>query len=272
MKFKRILSVCLAIILAAGCFASCSEPEQPKEPTADELMTAADQVLTEVPYKSTFDMTFTSNKENETTNSVTSALNGVDISYSVNGNNIEMSYLIKKLNNGNSESIDMTITGIDDTLYVKMLISASGTESIGKMKATATEEQRDEVMTETSGTATDITSADFEKIALEKVGDSYVLTCTDLKKESEEKLNSIVSSSVKNGTLKASNAIFVIEIKDGRYHRITLTCDYKYAINQTQYDLSAVVVNCYSYENVTVTAPEDADDYIEIKIDSLLKK
>lgn len=266
MKLRRVLALCLIVVLTIGCLASCSEP------TAEELITKADQALKDAPYSVTVDMTLSGDENDEIASQVISMMDGIDMSFAVDGDDIKMSYGMEMDYGAFSMSMDMSMIAIGDTMYIATTQSYDGEEETMKMKATVTDEQRDELLSQTGGSATEMTAADFETVTMEKGDGVYLIKCTDLKEESADKLNGMFAGAMGGaGSVAASNAEIVFEVKDGKYQKATITCDYSIDVgDDTTVTIAASIVMTFNYEGVDVTAPSDAADYEEIDIGDML--
>lgn len=267
MKLRRVLALCLIVVLAIGCLTSCAEP------TAEELISQGDQALVNAPYSVTVDMTFTGDENNEAAEQIASMMNGMEMTLTVDGENLEMSYGMEMDYDSFVVSIDMNMISVDGTIYIANTQAYDGEEETMKMKASVTEDQLEELLGQVGGSTTDITAADFETITMEKVEGVYVITCTDLKAESAAKLNGVFANVAPDtDAVTVSNASVVFEVKDGKYQKATVSCDYSIDIGLgTPVTVGASIAMTYSYEDATVTAPSDAADYEEFDISDILE-
>lgn len=271
MKFRRLFSILIVACLIMGCLISCSKPEEDKEPTVNELVAKADEAVKNSSYRVTMDMAFTGDETDETTKQIITSLNNVEMLLSTDGNNAEVSYGMEIEYDGIVVAVNMEMISVGNTVYILSEQSVDGEKETVKMKATATEEQREELFGQTGSAATEITDSDFEKVEMKKVDGVYVITCTDIKEESVDKLNSVLDSSAgASSSVSVSNAKLTFEIKDGKYQKATITCDYVMDIDGEKITLGASIDMKYTYEDFDITAPSDAKDYQEIDIDDML--
>lgn len=266
MKMRRILAICIMVVFAIGCLVSCGEP------TVEELVTQGEQALIDNPYRVAIDMTFTGDETDETVAMVLAMIGGIDISMAVDGENVEMSYGMEMGSGTDVISVDMKMTAIGDTVYVASTQSYGGEGETYKMKATVTDAQREEIFGQFGGDTAEVSPADFETVEMEKADGTYVITCTDLKADSIDKLNGMLGEMGSDESVSVSNPQVVFEVKDGKYQKATITCDYGIEVDVgVSVALSASVVLTYSYENVAVAAPSDAAAYEEIDINDMLQ-
>lgn len=265
---KRLFSILIIVSLIIGCLTSCSIFEKFKKPTVDELIAQADDAIENSSYRISVDMTFTSDKTDEITKQFIKSMNAIELTVSINGEKAEVLYGMELEYDGVEIAVDMKMTVVDDMLYIVTDQTVDGEKETTKIKAAVTEEQSEEMLEQTGSGATEITSSDFENVEMEKVDGVYVITCDGLKEESKEKLNGVIDSSVgEDSTVTVSNAKVEFEIKDGKYQKATVTCDYVVDIGDGEtMELGATFVMNYTYEEFEISAPLDYRDYREIDL------
>ena len=255
-----------------GCFVSCTKPEEVKEPTVDELITQADEAVKNFSYRVAVDMAFTGDETDETTKQIISSLNNVEMLLSADGENAELSYGVEMEYEGISVAVNMKMVSVGNTVYIMSEQSVDDQKNTVKMKAVATDEQLKELLGQTGSGVSDVTHSDFEKVEMSKVDGNYVITCTNLKEDAVDKLNSVLASSAGDlSSVSVSNAKLTVEINNGKYQKATITCDYTLDIGDSEIiTLGASIDMNYTYEDFDISAPSDANDYQDIDIDDML--
>ena len=266
MKPRRVLALCLVLVLSLGCFAACA-----KEPTADELIAKADQVLLDNPYTIAYTVTFENDEAVDESATMSAQVTGIDMSMAVNGEDAKLTYGIEMAYGEMTVEIRMNVIVVDDTVYIETVQSDGEEEYVEKMKSAITDAQRDEFLGQIGAETTEITAAHFETVTMEKVDGVYVITCTGIKEEVADKLNGVFAVIGATNSITASNVTMVCEVKDNKYQKATVTCDYNLGEGDDAMTLGATFDLTFDYAAVTIAAPADAADYEDFDIGDMLE-
>lgn len=251
MKITKIVSVFLVLALVFGCLFSCGA----NEPDPVELIKKANEKIDNSPYSIEMDMSFKT--ENAKYKDTLAAMSVKDVEIDVNGNNFNMDMDLTV----SGIETDMVYTVYDGVLYVNMVLSAYGQTQSVKKKAALTDEQIKKFMG-TNGVDSDLDIEDFEEYSLTKEENTYVITCQGVTDELNEILKDKVSSLAGEAQLTVSGVRYKVEIEDGKYDSITLSCDYTMTVESETIEFTMITEIDYDYDkDVKINAPADAAQY-----------
>ncbi len=252
---KKIVSVMLALVLVACMFAltSCDSVKPALE--------KADKALKEEPYVVKMSMDFEC--DDQTLNAVFDAMS-MEIPITVDGDNMSMDLTMDLM----GQSIGAKMSVVDKVLYSNVDMGALGST---KMKATLNDEQLKEFASE-NGAEMPVDYFQFEKLEMEKKDGKQVITCSGITTEGLTALNEQMGEAVKamGAEAAAGDLSYVITLADGKYETVALTCSYSITVEGKTYTVSMTMNAKYEYKDVAkVTAPSDADTYIEVGYDDI---
>lgn len=259
MKFTKIVSLMLVAVLALTCLASC-------EMFAASAVKKADKALAQAPYTVNVAMEFSS--DDKDINEAFSTMEAMDISIAVDGKNS----LIEMAMNMDSVSMDIDYTIIENTLYLKTAMTLLGKTQTVKYQSTITEDDRDELLG-TANAASEVGFDDFSEIAMENKDGSKVITCTGLSKDETDDLEEMIADQLESIKAKVTvkNVKYIITIKDGKYEKIELLCDYEIVAGDESYEIGMKSTMTYDYESkVEISAPSDASSYEKVDFDEIV--
>ncbi|MBE6630154.1 MAG: hypothetical protein E7624_04815 [Ruminococcaceae bacterium] len=259
MKIIKALALTLALLFTLSAFISC-------DADVVSMVADADEALKETPYTVTVDTAVTC--ENETVSKLFDALDTTELSIAVDGDNMAL-HIDSKLYTADMKTDYLLL---DDAIYMSSTIFMEEDNSTLKIKAPITAAQREKFFTQTNA-AGKISSLDFQTVVSAKEDGTQVITCTDLKSDSIQKVKDVLGATLQQigVTIEVENAKFVIEIKDGKYQKTSFSCSYKLTTSGTTFAADIVVDMAYDYDTpVKVEVPADAADYDEVDFDELL--
>ncbi len=251
MNAKKIIALLLVVLMSVFAFASCgggNNGDDNKPKTAAEVIAAADAVLTKAPYQMSMTIGMTSDNE-DVNDAFESMVGGMSYKLSVSGDDLK---------------IDIAMMGINATVIYADGVAYMAAEG-EKIKFEATEEQINQITSQVN-VGGDITANDFNTVNLTEADGKQVITATDMKAESVEKLNMLLGmASDGEDVPDLNNLTLVATVNDGKYESLVVSFDYTVegiAIN-------ASVNTTFTYENTVVSAPADAADYEESTFDEM---
>lgn len=253
---KKILALLLIVVMAVSVLASCGA-------NSDELnlqiIEAAESVLKGGAYCATTKITYASayegddlaeEIENVTSSQIIYSVNGDDfnafMNVEVNGNMVEQFYVVK-----------------DGVLYVRSNATIAGNEIVIKEKAELDETAMADVLAEI-GPGVELGYADFEVHEGTGSLESSTITCANLKEESLMGVEKILKAAFAgdNTQFTLSGATLVLEIKDGKYNKTSLTLNCIAMVNGYVYKLNVTMETTYDFlSDVSISAPSDAYEY-----------
>lgn len=259
MKIIKVFTLTLALLLSLSALVAC-------DADALTVVTDANEALKEAPYTVAIDMDFSC--ENQIVSELFNSLDTSDLSIAVDGDNMAF-HIDSKIYTADMKT-DYVL--LDDAIYMSSTIFTEEGPSSIKIKAPVTATQRKEFFTQTNA-AGEISSLDFRTVVSEKEDGTHVITCTDLKSDSIQKVKNVLGAALQQIglTIEVENAKFVIEIKDGKYQKTAFSCTYKLTMSGATFTADMVVDAAYDYHTpVKVELPADAADYTEVNFDELL--
>ena len=241
---KKITSVILvaAMLLLALCSCDLIGGKDPSE-----LVKDAETVLASEPYAMNMAIKYTS--EDAGMQAVIDGMSTPTVKVDVDGSDfmIAMSYKYQGLRSG------VTYTRIGETLYTER--NDEGTITVTEEAYTIEENL---ALAEKLGTASNIGINDFASVSAKSFNGVSVISCTEIK---DAALNVLVESLTEQlASLDAFVAIkdvtLAIQITDGRYETIILSCDYVISVDDNVYNLNMQYATEFDYDKeIVITAP-----------------
>lgn len=256
---KKLIVLVMILALTCGLLSSCIGGA---EPTAEALVSNAEEALAEAPYTLTMKMNFAC--DNEEVNEILSAMN-MEIPVTVDGKNLAMDIEMSMM----GESVSATATVVDMVMYYDINVAG---QSI-KMKATMNEEQYNEFMAEQGVMNMMVKPEDFGSLTVEKKDGKNHIACGAITAEGLEKINGVVAGSLgeDGATAEFDNIAYEIVLNDGKYESMVLDCDYSVTVGGVTCNIDFSISAEYTYEGVAkVVAPADAASYTEMDFDEIM--
>lgn len=254
MKTARFISIFLVLALVFGCVVSCGANEL--DPV--KLVENAENEIAKKPYSIEMDMSFTTS--NTQYKSVFEAMSIEDVKVLVDGKNVNMSMNMDS--RGIKTSMEYTI--FNRVMYVNMSLSGYGQKQTVKQKANMSAEEVREFLGD-NGVDSELLISDFAECSMTKDGDAYIISCTGITDDIEDVLLDKVSGIADGADIEISDVSYRITIEDGKYDSVYLYCDYAMTAGSETVEFTMKTTMEFDYDDeVKITAPADADEYVEV--------
>ena len=241
-QFKKIIGAALILALSLCSFASCDLiggiVGGGKDPA--ELTAAADAFLASNPYNVEMKLKYDSDDADMLM--AISTLSAEEMSLSVDGDSF-----VAKLALGESGADYIIYTYVDGTLYTEW--SENGTTVQDKTEIT--DEKKAELLASVGGSA-DLKYTDFSEVSVASQKNVSVISCTNIKAEKISALTAALQAQLsevfENVVVSVYNASLDIEIDDGKYTVVVLTCEYFITVDEnTSYSIEMKYAMQYTY-------------------------
>ena len=263
MKYSRIISVILAVVLILSTLTSCAR-------TPEELVAKADKALDKKPYTVEIEVDYYSS--NNTVSGIFEQLERLDSIVYVDGKDIKAVSDLS-INDGDTENRFLNVyTLIDGIVYLYTEYHTGAYKQEFKNKAEIDEDNTHLLMNNIFIVG-DISTADFSTVTLEKRDGENVIVCRGVSESRLIALEKAMANQMESTTegIKAGNVEMFIEIDGGKYDTITVKCDYTVTIQGVKYPVSMSVELEFDYdERFVITSPADANEYSYVNIDQML--
>jgi hypothetical protein len=262
---KRLLSVLLVFVMLVGALSSCKQPE--KETDIGELISEADGHLDSQDHTVNITMSFIS--EDDDMRAALEALDSTSITYAKSGDNINIKLDVVFDN----MFVNTSYTVVEDTLYNKIEINATGEIQSLKQRSMLSPAERASVVRD-AGAGAVLNHEDFEDVSLEENDSVKIVTCKGIKDESAKTLVDLFKSAYGASTeaVSISDAELVIRLLDGKYNGMYLTCNYAITVSGVTYEVRLQMSREYDYTTpVSISAPEDAAQYTLVPYDTIIE-
>lgn len=270
MKITKLLALILAIVLSLGAMTSC---DVVYTFTADKLLTMADEKLMNEPYKMNIQVAFSS--DNKELNSVLSMVNDADLEVRMDGENIAVNMDMWTEIMNEEVGISMEYIIIKHMIYATASVEVRGMTQSLKQKAEMTKDELDEFISDNISDG-EVTPSNFEKKDLKFSDGKFIITCTDITKETAEDLEKEMMDQ-----LGSISEVTEIEVEDVEvictmngleYEKVKLSCKYLIKIGTEVFATVNYVSEIdYDYgEEYAVKKPDGAQGYLEVDYDDLL--
>ena len=264
MMIRRIMSILLVTVLILSTLTSC------KKVSADELITAAEQALTETPYVLEVELDF---------HSVDTDVAGIFEQLE----RIETTLYFK---DGSFKAVtDETInygdgdfrfyredTVVGGVMYSYLTYPMSGPSDVVRSKAAVTDSQLNTLVNKYLVIGK-LTEDNFKGATIEnRDGDTYV-TVSEFSEEMYITLERALVNKLEgvSDSVKATSIRLTAELEGERYDTITVECAYNVVIEGKSYYVAMTLEFEYDYdERFEISAPADKDDYSDMTFDNLI--
>ena len=246
MNFKRIIGVVLILALFVCSFASCKKKvEKPADPVGD-----ANKALTENTYFVQSSLNYTS--EDAEMLAAIGSFRTPTIQIRVDKDKFEGTLDI--IHGGAMNYL--TYTFVDGVLYTEWKENGKTVQN----KQTIGDEQR-ATLKDNFGVGANVTSDDFNKVVTENVDGKTVVKCSNIKDDALLALVNALKDELAAAHMSASvalkNATLNIEIVDGKYDTVVLSCEYYIATATDSYSIGMTYSSKFTYGgNFEIVAPD----------------
>ena len=246
LNFKRIIGIVLILALFVCSFASCKKHvEKPADPVGD-----ANKALTENTYFVQSSLNYTS--EDAEMLAAIESFRAPTMKIRVNGDKFEGTL---DVTHGNAINY-ITYTFVDGVLYTEWKENGKTVQN----KQTIGDEQR-ATLKDNFGVGANVTSDDFNKVVTEEVDGKTVVKCSDIKDETLFALVNAFKNELAAANISASTALknvtLDIEIVDGKYDTVLLSCEYYIATATDSYSIGMTYSSKFTYGgNFEIVAPD----------------
>ena len=258
MKKVKIVSLLIVFVMVLCSMVSCFTPD------ASKLMEKATEVMNQQPYTITMDMKYST--DDETLGSVFDSLTFEDVKVNVDGEKMSIKM---DMDMGIAEA-ELNYILISKTMY--MNVAVSGMSQAIKQKATLSDEDFKEFKEE-MGISAQEDILDFSEMVLEKVEDTYVITCTGASEEFYESINESMEEMADSlgGSCTVSDLKYVVEIKDGKFKTMQLSATYEMSVEEKKISVDFTMDMDIDYDvEFAIEEPADKESYEEVDFSNIM--
>ena len=262
MKYSRIISIILSLVLILSLLTSCSG-------TPEALVANADKKLEKKPYTVEIEIDYYSSSN--VVAGIFEQLERLDSTVYVDGKDIKAVSDLS-INDGDVENRFLNVYTVKDgTVYLYTEYHTGEYKQEFKNKAEIDEENTQLLMNDIFIVG-DISVADFSTVALEKRDNGKIIVCTGVSESRLIALEKALAKQMESTSegIKANKVEMTVEIDGGKYDTITVKCDYIVTIQGGKYPVSMSVELEFDYdEKFDITSPADALEYNYVSIDKI---
>lgn len=241
-KFTKIFSMALVLTMLVCTLASCNQ-----EKKVEKLIDGAEEALAETAY--TVDVRVKYESDNEEMAAAIKSFSSPTMKVCVDGDKFQARMDLKS----GSDKNYITYTFVDGVLYTEWCEDGSTVQD----KRSFSDEDKAALL-DSFGAGASIGTEDFDEVAVKSAGKLSVIKCDVIK---DDALNALIESlseqlAFLNADVAIKNATLDIEIDDGRYNVVILTCEYYVTTATGYYSLTMTYSSKFTYENeLEITAP-----------------
>ena len=257
-NLTRITAFFLALILCIGCLASCKTT--PDEGKQNDEQLSADNYVANVQIK------FATNDEKMKDAAYAMSSNSV---VNVYGDNISV-VTSSKVNDYSAENRYTLAGGV--LYYTRSLSIGENTVSENK-KADFAGSDREALVAEITS-AVRIDMADFYVVEINQNGELTNYVCSDPFEEAKEDVKNLVAESFESigAEVTVKNIELQLDTEGERNLSSILSCDYVITMNGVNYEITMRLYTSYDYSAPKeVSAPENADSFVAVPYDEIIK-
>ena len=245
-QFKKIIGIVLVLALTLCSLASC-DLVGGKKP--EKLTEKADEALSAAPYS--VDVRVKYSSDDELMKKAIESFANPTIKVQVNGESFKASLGLTKGDNQNYASF----TFVNGVLYTEF--SENGKVSYAEKEYTAEDKT---ALRDTLGAGAVISYDDFEEVEVKSSGKTSIISCQNIKADAiaamETSLEEAIKTVFESAEVSVYKATLAIEIRDGKYNVIILTCEYFITTPTDSYSIDMEYSMKFNYEDAfEITAP-----------------
>ena len=172
----------------------------------------------------------------------------------------------------NSASVSDEYIYLNGTLYHANVVKVGDKSITSLKKAAMNDTQRDKLLSK-MGAGASIGIGDFTAHEMSRSEGVTIYTCANMTDSTKESFTAILASKFEaiGATVEIDSANYVLEVKNGRDQKSTLSCDLVINMGGVSYDVTMNIEIEYNYNAVTVImTPTNADKYIISSVDDIL--
>ena len=159
---------------------------------------------------------------------------------------------------------------LNGTLHLATTLGFDGKSASSYKKAAMSEGDRDALL-DKIGPGASIGRNDFLKFDMSKEGNYKTYVCSGIKSESKASLCSLFESKFAgSATVNLESAEYTIVLLGNANDSFTLSCVFTVTMDGTDYSVTMNMSCDYEYKDISVSAPEDADKYVDVKLSDIL--
>lgn len=267
MRKNRIIALVMILALFVSSLASCAR-------TPEDIRDRANKKLSKK-YEMEFDINFAC--DDLVLGEIFEQLERTEIAVYRDGENL---YTVNrsKIDDGSGENVFTNeYTFVGDTLYLNMTRTWKDSDGVdraqsAKIKGTLTSDERAQLISNLCFIG-DITADDFTEIS-ERFDEDALITVYSGESDHarivmENSLLAMLESAADSA--EASNLVMTVEIEDGEYESIKITCDYVVVIGGLTVNTVMEMEIEFDFDDgVRVKAPADASTYTDTKMSEYL--
>ncbi len=262
-RFLKVISLMLALLLSLGLLSSCSN-------AAERAVELAEKVLAGERYA--VDLSFSFECDDEELSSVLDLISDMDMRMTKDGDNASVRTEAAFDILGQTLTVEAEYIAIGNELYEITSASVLGTSETTKRRATMSNTERSEFLGDAG--ATDVSYTDFGSMSFEKTDAGFKISyteangviCDDMEDMMEDMLAEF------DAEVSVSNVVLSVVIKDGKYSRATISCDYTVTIDRELTEVHMDSLMVYDYEGIDkIVAPADANSYNEVTYEDIME-
>ena len=268
---KRIIALLLSVILVALCLASCDVLASTKVVDAEEakaeFASAIAALSSEDGYITETKVDFSS--ENESMGATIEALGGSGITAWRSGENVKTRLNITL----GDDKITRTYIVADDMLYSESIVYVGDEAVFLKECADFTDADISTILRD-SGAGVGVSLDDFATVGATLVGDKLTIVASNMDKSAASSLANILKGRFSGSgasVLISNDIIYTAVISGGKISSTSIACEYTVILGSETYVIDAVISDKYTYDNVVIEAPVDADAYTKVKLENIIK-
>ncbi len=265
MKLKKIVCIVIVLSILAFCFASCVNTKTP-----ENLIEKADKNLASLEHSVEVDIDYVA--EDKSVADMFDQLDGGETVIYFDGDDAKIEHRLSiKYGEENADFFGNYIIK-DEIIYANSGYTYAGNSSFNKVKADISDEERTSLI-EKAGVIIGIGISDFASVSCEKIDGEYFIQCSEATNELNIKLEKALVAQFEDAAalVKVKNARMNIEIDDGKYDTICITCDYEVTLYSETYVVGAEYELEYDYDKyIKVTKPDDAYEYNDSSFENIL--
>lgn len=268
---KRIIALVLSVILVAICLTSCDLIATSKVVDAEEakaeFLAAIEALEAEDGYVTEMKVDFSS--ESEEMSETISALGGTGITVWRSGENVKtrLNVLI------GDDKITKTFIAIDDMLYSESIVYV-GDEALFLKECADFTDADVSMILQDAGAGVGVSLDDFATVSATEIGGKLTIIGTEMDKSAAASLANILKGRFSGSgasVIVSDEMIYTAVIAEGKISSTSIACQYTVIIGGETYVIDAVISEKYSYKDVAIEAPADADSYTVVALENLIK-
>ena len=200
---------------------------------------------------------------------VFSSLSVDEMKIEVDGENMHIS---SETNLGkNGVKIDYIL--ISEMIYAKATVTSNGSKTTVKKKTSVNDQERAEIIGDV-GISVENDYEYFSDVSMKKLGDTFVITCTEANEDFYETINESIKEATKasGGSASVRDAKMVIKISDKKFVSAKMTANIEITVDDEICTIAMEIGINYDYDSTfEIKKPSDAKDYEKVRVDEIVE-